>query len=542
VKNRSLFSAALLCLLLLLFAVPAFTEGQPALSLDPAELTLEKGKSLKLACAFEHVDNPKSVKLFWESSDPAVARVNKAGTVKAMEGGSVVITCTAALADGSELTASAAVTVTVPVQSVKILTKANTPIRPGETLQAEYAVTPENATDKTVSWTSSDENVLRVDENGAVTAVSAGKAAVTATSANGKTAKVNLYVPTLVPSADTFSVTATESVYHFTYCGGNFDQNVQIKASGKCFEFSLIRNDPDIGVSFIALQPGEGTLTVTDSKDAGAKFTVAVTVTDSAFPAGRRLLIRSAALDPESGKLTVSWTNTGSETVTEAQLRVIPRDENGNALVIGEGYIEDIPDEERVYHAAVKADPGQTVSASFPVGTAYPGTAGADLAFDRIVTTIYAADGSVAERSELILPDDCLCWYSSKDQAYTAGPETGDPYAPPPEEAFARAAEAPLGFRGVAVTGELAEAYGFAYSGVMVVSVAKDSAAEAMGLEPGDLIYAANGLYYAHEPYFLTLGCAEIAAGNPVTLLIESDNEFYELILTPDAENEEETP
>lgn len=269
-------------------------------------------------------------------------------------------------------------------------------------------------------------------------------------------------------------------------------------------------------------------------------LSVCAAFADDAFPAGRCLLITGAVLDPESKTLTVSWTNTGRQTVAEAQLRVIPRDENGNVLLIGDGYIEEIPDEERVYRSLVRTEPGQAVSASFPVGSAYPGVCSVDVAFDRFVSAVYAEDGSVTETAVQELPDDRLCWYSSLQQAYTAGPDTGDPYSPPAEDVLLQAAEAPLGFTGIAVTGELAEAYGFGYSGVLVVSVAEGSFADNVGLEPGDLIYAVNGLYYAHEPHFLTLGRAELAAGSPVTLLVESDNEFYELMLV--TENEEETP
>ncbi len=64
-----------------------------------------------------------------------------------------------------------------------------------ETLTA--TVTPDNATDKTVTWTTSNSNVATVDENGKVTAIGAGTATITATTANGLTAtcKVTVKVP-----------------------------------------------------------------------------------------------------------------------------------------------------------------------------------------------------------------------------------------------------------------------------------------------------------------------------------------------------------
>ena len=60
----------------------------------------------------------------------------------------------------------------------------------------------------------------------------------------------------------------------------------------------------------------------------------------------------------------------------------------------------------------------------------------------------------------------------------------------------------------IPVPGELAEAYGFAFGGMLIVSVEEDSAAEAVGMAPGDLIYSVNGRKYAEEPYFIALGLA----------------------------------
>jgi uncharacterized protein YjdB len=57
----------------------------------------------------------------------------------------------------------------------------------GETLTLTATITPDNATDKTVTWSSSDATVATVDANGKVTAVAEGAAAIIAT-AGDKTA------------------------------------------------------------------------------------------------------------------------------------------------------------------------------------------------------------------------------------------------------------------------------------------------------------------------------------------------------------------
>ena len=59
-RNRYFEKAVvLLSFLLLVSFCAAFAEGKPALTLDPAELTLEKGKSQKLAVSLENVENPR---------------------------------------------------------------------------------------------------------------------------------------------------------------------------------------------------------------------------------------------------------------------------------------------------------------------------------------------------------------------------------------------------------------------------------------------------------------------------------------------------
>ncbi|MDE5745604.1 MAG: Ig-like domain-containing protein, partial [Paramuribaculum sp.] len=58
-------------------------------------------------------------------------------------------------------------------------------IKEGESVQLTATVSPENATDKSVTWTSDDETIATVDATGKVTALKAGKTDITATTANG---------------------------------------------------------------------------------------------------------------------------------------------------------------------------------------------------------------------------------------------------------------------------------------------------------------------------------------------------------------------
>lgn len=81
----------------------------------------------------------------------------------------------------------------VEVESVKV-TVNKTELKVGETTTAKAVITPDNATDQTVSWTTSDESVITVDKDGQITAKKIGKANVIATASNEKTDKVEITV------------------------------------------------------------------------------------------------------------------------------------------------------------------------------------------------------------------------------------------------------------------------------------------------------------------------------------------------------------
>jgi uncharacterized protein YjdB len=151
-----------------------------SVSLDKNTLELAEGEFATLvATVLPENANEKSVT--WSSSDEAVAKVDQTGKVTAVKKGTATITVTTT--DGGK-TASCTVTVIAKVASVS-LDKNEMELTEGESATLTATVLPENANDKSVTWSSSDEAVATVDQTGKVTAVKKGTATITVTTNDG---------------------------------------------------------------------------------------------------------------------------------------------------------------------------------------------------------------------------------------------------------------------------------------------------------------------------------------------------------------------
>ena len=138
-------------------------------------------------------NNATDKTVLWASSKQSVATVSETGLVTAVNEGTSTITASA-----SGKTDKCIVTVTkrvIPVNSVE-LNKTALELVEGETETLTATVKPDDATDKTVSWTSSNTEVATV-EGGKVVALKEGEATITA-AAGEKTASCHVKVSKLI--------------------------------------------------------------------------------------------------------------------------------------------------------------------------------------------------------------------------------------------------------------------------------------------------------------------------------------------------------
>ena len=144
--------------------------------------------------------NATNQNVTWHSSNPAIARVNSQGLITAVSIGTTTITVTTQ--DGNHI-ASGSVTVTPTSVIGIVLSPATVTLSVGHTRRLTASVQPTNATNRNVSWSSSNPAVARVDDNGLVTAISHGTARVTATTEDGRrTATSTITVPVSVTGID----------------------------------------------------------------------------------------------------------------------------------------------------------------------------------------------------------------------------------------------------------------------------------------------------------------------------------------------------
>ncbi len=157
--------------------------------LDKTSLDLNIGNTAKLTATVSPSDAANK-NITWTTSNSSVATV-KDGTVTAVAAGTATITASS----NNGKTASCTVTVTDPNVEVTgiSLNKTSAEITKGSTLSLTATVSPSDATDKTVTWTTSNSSVATVS-NGTVTAIGAGTATITATTSNGITATCTITV------------------------------------------------------------------------------------------------------------------------------------------------------------------------------------------------------------------------------------------------------------------------------------------------------------------------------------------------------------
>ena len=169
------------------------------ITLNKTTASVTKGKTLQLTATVAP-GNATKKEVKWSTSNKNVAMVSTSGLVTAKSAGTATITCTAQ--DGGGVKATCKITVKNPVVKVTKVTlnKTTATLAPKETLTLKATVAPTNATNKAVTWKSSNTKIATVSSSGKVTAKAAGTVTITCRAKDGSgkkaTCKITVYTNT----------------------------------------------------------------------------------------------------------------------------------------------------------------------------------------------------------------------------------------------------------------------------------------------------------------------------------------------------------
>ena len=320
------------------------TQPAEGVTLDYTELTLQRGTSQVLvATVTPATTNVKDLQ--WTSSNPDVAAVDAEGKVTAVALGSAEITVTTV--DGGHI-AVCQVTVIQKVTGVALDVETAT-LRIGEqTLQLNANVAPEDATEKSLVWSSSNTGVASVDENGLVTPLAPGETDITVTTVDGgftAVCKVTVVQPVL-------SITLNETTININP-NMIFELVAQINPSNATNqELEWTSADETIAVvdqngvvrGVDAGVDGRETVITVTSKDSGVSATCVVRVTkdvvgvvlDCTFKwlaAGSSFQLTATVIPADATNKNVTWSSSDTNVATVDQTGKVTAVNGGTATI-----------------------------------------------------------------------------------------------------------------------------------------------------------------------------------------------------------------
>ena len=175
-----------------------------------------------LTAVFEPLDVTNQ-NVTWQSDVPDVVKVNEDGSYEALSIGEATITATHENGVIGTLLMSV---LPVEAESVQLSSdwSESDSFSKGKTMTLTAEVYPENTTDKSIIWTSSDESVATVSDKGVVKAMAHGSVVITATTSNGKTGTYEIRVD---PTPQKFKISYSIKMQSNDHVGSNWTKGCE---------------------------------------------------------------------------------------------------------------------------------------------------------------------------------------------------------------------------------------------------------------------------------------------------------------------------
>ncbi len=536
---RKLVCILMICAGLLAMAAAGAEAAPTQLTLSESEISLAVGKIVTLKATVVNPPAGKKGKAAWESSDPEVCTVSASGAVKATAEGQCVITCTMELPEGETLTAECRVNTFVMAKQLKAVQN-SIRLNVGETVQAEYSLMPEETTEKSLAWSSENEGIATVDAEGRITAAGPGTAKVTAETKDGskKKAVFTVYVPTLHAAETEYTIRGLTGLdIPIEYYGDDYEKDVIVKSSGRAVAWTAQREGTRIGLHLDGLEAGDSKVIISDRKDGKAKITLGIHTEEEALRNNMLVEFTGFKFHWQNGDIHISVNaiNHTPRKITRVDYAVDYRDADGGQIFFSytpEG--ADIPVASATSWRGTnwKFSPyaGRQIKAYLVNNDNYFYT---DTLKEirAAVTGLFFDDGT-----SLIIPDGQRYWFSSLT-GYMEKPEVKANYTTPEQEIVDKAGSFELGWNTYAVTHSTMSWYEVTDTGLYVTHVEPGSIAEKYGLQVKDLVYEADGIRYADDPYIIQRAKAKMADGEAVIFKVLRSGESLELKLALDEED-----
>ncbi len=301
------------------------------------ETSIQYGQTEKLEVTYNPVDTTADKTIAWKSNDESIVKVSTNGTIEGVGIGETTITATAS--NGQEVTCKVTV-LPVELNSISI-TEQNMILNKGENKTLTVTYNPENTTeDKTVTWSSNNEEAVTVSKDGVITAIGAGKATITAQVGDKKaTTEVEVKVP-----LESIRLNETEKQLNK---GDNLQLSVTYHPEDTTADKTVTWTSTDDTVAKVdengnvtALKAGTAYIKAkVEDKEVSCKIHVVVPLTGINLNKNTAEIVKgqteklTATLVPEDTTYTgkVEWTSSDSTIATV--------DENGNVKGLKEGKV-----------------------------------------------------------------------------------------------------------------------------------------------------------------------------------------------------------
>ena len=295
------------------------------MTLNKTSASLKAGETMTLTATVKP-DDATDKTVTWSTSDASVATVNN-GVVTAVKVGSATIT-----AKSGDKSATCSITVkATPVTSVT-LNKTSATLKAGETVTLTATVKPDDATDKTVTWSTSDASVATVSD-GVVTAVKVGAAIITAKSGD-KSATCSITVAATpvtsvtlnktsatLKAGETVTLTATvkpDDATDKTVTWSTSNDSVVTIVSGGNESITVMA--VDLGSATITAKSGDKSATCSITVAPTPVTSVTLDKTSATLKADEWLILTATVKPDDATDRTLTWSTSDASIATVSSL------------------------------------------------------------------------------------------------------------------------------------------------------------------------------------------------------------------------------